>query len=127
MNSAEELILRISGDSAGGVKAINDILSPIENLGKSISSGITDPIGSATGALNAFLADMGPMGVGFGALGGAAAVAGGEIFRLGKEAAAAGEQMRVFGLLTSETATEVAAIKYAADVTGGSLEQMQGL
>src|ERR1700674_1202931 len=126
-NTVEELILRISGDSAGGQQALKDLLSPIEALGKSLTGAITDPATAAKTALNDMLTTMGPLGVGLAALTGAATLAGKEIFNLAQQAADTGEAIRVFGLITGTAIEDVSAIAAAATIAGSSLDGMQSM
>lgn len=112
-SSAEELVLRITGDSAGGQDAIK---------------GLEDRVKEATTAFGkAALEGMGPMGEAAGIAALAAAALGTALMELGQHATEVAAELEKVSLTTGIAVPALADLKFAVEATGGSLDQLNNV
>ncbi len=108
--------------TARSYNAVADIGS---SVGDTLKSAIENPMEAVKDAIGGGLDAMGPFGVGLAAIGGAAAVAGGQLFDLASDAAEAGTQVQVFMQITGTAPEKIGAIGAAAEIADSSLEGLQ--
>lgn len=104
--------------------------SEIEGIGQKtgdeIKKGINDPLQAlkdvATGAMDA----LGPFGTGLTVIGTAATAAGAALFKLSESAAETVDNIGDFATITGLTLKQTSELKYVTDITGESLDKMQG-
>lgn len=109
-SSAEELVLRITGDSAGGQEAIKGLEERVQDvttaLGKSVLEG------------------MGPMGAAAGIAALATASLGTSMMELGQHATETVAKLQKVSLTIDTAVPALVDLEFALDSTGGSLEQL---
>lgn len=92
-----------------------------------VQTAISDPLGTAKGAVMAFTETLGPAGVAAAGISAAFLVLGKEAFDLASDAAAVGEGIYDASLKMSASVPAVSQLKFAAEAAGGSLEQVASM
>lgn len=108
--TAEELILRITGDSEGGKKALESLTGSVEST--------LDSLKKAT------IEGLGPMGIEAAALATALVGLGVAAFELGQRATEVGAQIEKIAMTANSSAPAIAQLGFAMEATGGSFDQL---
>jgi hypothetical protein len=120
-STVEELLLRIRGDSTEGQKAVQEFADKLKG-------GLEDPIGSAkalsTEMVEGVAESIGVVGVASVAAAGVLAALGVVAVELTEKAAALGGELNDMSEKTGIAVPRLSALKYAAEVAGGSVDQL---
>ena len=147
-SSAEELILRISGDATGAQEAMQQVSAAMAGLKTQVDS-VSSSTGTASADLKKLKDDLhGPHGLAGGAkeaqeavkqvksglsdllvpavaAANVAALLAKALYDIGQKAIETGASIQRVSLSTNMTAEAVSDLKFAFDATGGSLEQVE--
>jgi hypothetical protein len=146
VNTAEELLLKISGDSQGGQQAIQQIVGSMDGLkGKSeelaglLQKAFTDP-GAALEQLGTTVTTVthdsfggfsemlrGPVAEGLLGMAAAVAVLGPALYEMGQHATETAAELEKVSLTTGIAVPNLADLKFAVEATGGSFDQLNSL
>lgn len=110
-----------------GASAKSGIESIGKEVGDKLKNAIENPAQSLKSTLVGALETLGPFGVGLASLGAVAGAAGTALFKLADGAAETVDNIGDFATITGLTLKQTSELKYVTDITGESLDKMQGL
>lgn len=112
-------------ETKGWFDQLTDSISKIgTETGDAIKEGIEDPLGTAKGALEGVLEDLGPVGVGLGVITTVAGAVGGALVELGDHAEEAAATIEKLALVSGGSVPGLSDLSFAMTAAGGSADDL---